>query len=208
VARGDCIGRSVIPRADYHGAHKTTVDTPPVQRWKGAQCTAFVHDILSSQALPPEYVTCDVMVTDLPWKRGYDTFNERAVVSDGRTYDQFMERVAEFAVATDVPLWLVTGKHALAYLPQPDSVLSMRLNEDDALAIGYRPGPEVEQDYGVTQEFLHALAQRYTVAGDWCAGYGRTGRFFLRAGKHAVLSDFNPRCIGYIAEHAPSWSEP
>lgn len=207
MARHDRIGRSVIPRADYHGAHKTTVDVDPVQRWQGERCVAFVHDLLSSQVLLVEYATCSVMVTDLPWKRGFDTFNQRANIADGRTYEQFMARVAEFAETTDVPLWLVTGRHALNYLPKPDAALSMRLNEDDALAIGYRPGSEVERSYGVTQEFLHELAQRYTVAGDFCAGYGRTGRFFLRAGGSAVLSDVNPQCIGYIAAHAGSWAE-
>jgi hypothetical protein len=52
---------------------------------------------------------------------------------------------------------------------------------------------------------LHAIAQRYDTVGDPCCGYGRAGRFFLRAGKRAVLSDFDPHCIGYIAEHAGGW---
>jgi hypothetical protein len=205
VARGDRIGRSVIPRADYHGAHKTTVDAPARDRWEDERCVAFVHDIFVSPELPNEYAVCDVLVADLPWRRGYETFNQRAGVQDGRTYSQFMARVASFAETTEAPLWLITGQHALRHLPKPDAVLPTRLNEDDAIAIGYRPGPETDGTYGLAQEFLRALALRYTVVGDFCCGYGRSGKAFLRAGKRAVLSDFNPRCIGYIAQHAPDW---
>lgn len=182
------------------------VDAPPVQRWEGAGCLAFTHDLMTSPQLPSEYLVCDALVADLPWQKGYETFNQRAGIDDGRTYATFMARVAEIVESTTVPLWLVTGKHALPKLPRPDAALSMRLNEDDAVAFGYRPGPEVDRSYGVAPEFLHALAQSYDVAGDFCCGYGRTARVFLRAGKRAVVSDFNPRCIGYIAENAPSWT--
>jgi hypothetical protein len=196
----------MIPTVAYHGAHKDTVDAEPLDRWEGTRCVAFVHDLITSPELPDQYGPCDVLVTDLPWQIGFDTFNERAGVDDGRTYAQFMARVSEIVEGESVPVWLVTGRHALPKLPTPDAVLDMRLNEDTAVAVGYRPGAEVDGRYGVAPEFLHALAQMYGCAGDFCAGYGRTGRFFLRSGKRAVLSDFNPRCIGYIAEHAPGWS--
>jgi hypothetical protein len=197
--------RTAIPSASYHGAHKPTVNAPAVQRWEGGGCVAFVHDLMSSPALPGEYVDCDVLVADLPWQVGFETFNQRAGLTDGRSYASFMARVSEIVEATTVPVYLVTGKHALPKLPTPDVALPMRLNEDEAVAYGYRPGGEADGGYGVTQEFLYALAQRYAVAGDFCCGYGRTGRFFLRSGKRAVLSDFNAQCIGYIAEHADAW---
>jgi hypothetical protein len=196
--------RSSTPPSDYHGAHKRPATAQPVRRWAGHGCTAFAHDLMSSPRLPEPFAACDVLVTDLPWQKGYEVFNQRAAVADGRSYATFMARVSEIVQSTDVPLYLITGKHAMRYLPAPDCALAMRLNEDAALAIGYRPGPEVARGYGVTQEFLAALARQYGHAGDFCCGYGRTGRFFLRAGKRAVMSDFNPRCIGYIAEHASS----
>lgn len=197
--------RSAIPPVAYHGAHKDTVGAEPLDRWEGLGCVAFVHDILSGPSLPLEYGACDVMVTDLPWQKGYETFNVRAGVDDGRTYATFMARVAEIVETATIPTYLVTGRHALPRLPRPEALMATRLNEDDAVVICYRPGEEVEGRYGVAPEFLHALAQRYDLAGDWCCGYGRTGRVFLRSGKCAVLSDFNPQCIGYIAEHASGW---
>lgn len=198
--------RSAIPTTAYHGAHHPTVDSPPVRRWEGERCVAFVHDVMAGPALPDEYGPCDVYVTDLPWRVGFDTFNERAGIDDGRTYPAFMRRVAEIVEALTVPTWLVTGRHALPALPAPDVVLPTVLNEDKAVAVGFRPGPEAGGRFGVAQELLHALASNYDVVGDFCCGYGRAGRFFLRAGKRAVLSDVNPSCVGYIAAHAPGWS--
>lgn len=202
---GRSSARSMIPTTHYHSGHKAPVVAAPVRRWESPSCTAFVHDLMTSPALPGEFDDCDVLVTDLPWQVGYQTFNDRAGVADDRTYGTFMDRVSEIVESTTCPLYLVTGRHALPKLPEPDAVLPMRLNEDDAVAVAYRPGPEADKSYGVAPEFLHALAQRYQLAGDFCCGYGRTARFFLRSGQRAVLSDFNPNCIGYIAEHAGSW---
>jgi hypothetical protein len=200
------VTRSSIPVAPaYHSAHKPPIDARSVERWSGPGCLAFVHDILSTPALPGEYVICDVLVADLPWQAGFKTFNQRAGVADDRTYAAFMARVAEIVEIVTVPVHLITGRHALTRLPKPDSVLPMMLNEYESVAISYRPGDEIDGRYGVAPEFLAALARRYDCAGDFCAGYGRTGRFFLRAGKRAVLSDLNPQCIGYIAEHADAW---
>jgi len=198
--------RSSIPTVNYHGAHKPPITAPSMDRWEGPRCTAFVHDLMSTATLPAEFDRCDVLVTDPPWQVGFDTFNTRAGVADGRTYGAFMARVTELVAATRVPLYLVTGRHALAKLPAPDVVLPTRLNEDEAIVVGYRPGAEAAGNYGVAPEFLHALAQRYDVAGDFCCGYGRTARFFLRSGKEAVLSDINPTCIGYIAQAATTWT--
>lgn len=194
--------RSTIPKVEYHSAHKPPVVAREVQRYGNLGCVAFVHDLMSSNTLPPEFAHCDVLVTDLPWLKGFDTFNQRAGVNDGRGYQAFMGRVTEIVVADRRPTYLITGRHALGYLPRPDAVVPMQLNEWDACAIAYRPGPEAAGTYHEAGEFLQTLARTYRVAGDFCCGYGRTGRFFMRAGKGAVLSDVNPSCIGYIsAQH-------
>ncbi len=196
----------MIPSTDYHSAHRPAQKAPPVQRWEGNNCLAFVHDLMSAATLPNEFGACDVLTAEIPWQRGFATFNERAGVEDERTYQGFLGRVSEIVSTSTVPVYLLTGRHALARLPEADSVTETKLNEWDALILGYRPDPEIAAaSFGVAQEMLHALAGRYGTVGDFCCGYGRSGRFFLRAGKSAVLSDFDPKCIGYISEHAPGW---
>lgn len=198
--------RSLIPPATYHSAHRPPAAAPPLGRWEGDGCLAFVHDLMASPALPAEFDACDVLTAEIPWQRGFKTFNVRAGIEDGRTYAAFLQRVSEVITGTAVPIYLITGRHALSRLPEPETMTETRLNEWDALILGYRPDPRVGSGtYGVVQEMLHAIAQRYDVVGDFCCGYGRAGRFFLRAGKRAVLSDFDPQCIGYVAEHAAEW---
>lgn len=198
-----------IPRSDYHSAHRRPVRVAQgYDHFDGARVTAFVHDIISGE-LPPAYLGCDVLVADLPWRKGFDEFNQRARIADGRSYPEFMQavsRIVKGSTGAACPTYLITGRHALPYLPTPDIVLPMRLNEDDAVAIGYRPGPETFGEFAIAQEFLHELTKHYEQAGDFCCGYGRTGRFFARAGKRAVLSDVNRDCVGYIAAHADEWS--
>ena len=199
---------SFVPRSDYHSALKPPVtDAPAVDRWEGLNVLAFVHDLMTAPTLPAEYAKVEVLVADLPWQTGFKKFNERAGITEtGRTYAAFMRRVREIVESTGVPTYLITGRHALPKLPTPDVILPMVLNQDEAVAIGYRPGSETDFEYGVAQEFLLALATRYRVAGDFCCGYGRTARTFLRQGKRAVVSDFNASCVGYISQHATEWN--
>ncbi len=198
-----------LPTNNYHSAHKPPVDAPALDRWEGNGCTAFVHDLTASPTLPADYDRCDVLMADLPWQKGYDTFNERAGVSAAPNYVGFMGAVGAVVESTTAPLYLVTGKHALSKLPTPDVTLPVILNaggtEYESLAVGYRPGDEADGRYTFVPELLHVMAQRYDTVGDFCCGYGRNARYFLRSGKHAVVSDFNAQCIGYISDHAPGW---
>jgi hypothetical protein len=116
-----------------------------------------------------------------------------------------MRAVSALVETATVPTWLITGTHAARFLPAADVQLPMMLNEDRAVAYGYRPGAEATTGSTESREFLHTLTEHYKCAGDFCCGYGRTGRFFLRAGKRAILSDVNPQCIGYICAHAHEW---
>jgi hypothetical protein len=203
---------TTVPRTAYHSAHKPPIaGIQPVERFDTAgaysrRLSAFVHDA-SIGALPPEYLACDIIVADVPWQRGFDEFARRAGMP-AATFPSFMTGVSNIikgSVGAACPTYLITGRHALNYLPPPDVILPMRLNQDDAIAIGYRPGAETFADYGDSREFIHALTRHYERIGDFCCGYGRSGRIFLRNGKSAVLSDINPQCIGYIAGATRGW---
>lgn len=201
----------LIPTTAYHGAHRPVVDgLPAVERFDTHPgLVAFRHDLLTDGPLPADYATADVLVTDLPWRLGFDTFNERAGITDDRTYDEFLDVISHIVETTTIPVYLITGRHALSKLPTPATTIPMALNENDAIAVAYRPGDEADGSYGTAPEFLHALTTRgYATVGDPCCGYGRTARVFLRAGKAAVVSDMNPTCIGYISQHAQEWHPP
>lgn len=193
----------------YHSANLLPVhDIVPVDRWEGEDgSVAFVHDLLSGDVnvLPSEYDRCDVLYADLPWRSGFETFNDRAGIHDGRTYPEFMAAVSRAVIAANRPTVLLTGKHALRYLPEPAQTLPARMmgTGEAALAVFYNlvTGKTWAPSYGVPLQ----LARTYTCVGDFCCGYGNVLRAFAQEGKQFVGSDYNPACIGYVAEHAITW---
>lgn len=189
---------------NYHSVYLEPAGAKPRQRWSDSGSVAFVHDICSGP-LPDTYQDCDVLYGDLPWQQGFSGYNDRAGVTDGRTYRTFLEAVAGIVTSQPQPVVLITGRHALRYLPDPDQQLAITvpvLNQA-ALALTYRI--QLPTRLRITTEILAELAREFDRVGDFCCGYGRSSRAFARAGKTFVASDYNPECIGYIADHAPGW---
>lgn len=188
----------------YHSAMwQPAYDGGEARRHESAAGVAFVHDVIADP-LPDEYAECDVLYTDLPWRTGFAEFNERAGVGDGRTYRAFLEAVGWIVREARCPVVLVTGKHALPHLPSPDSVADVTLNGQPAIAACYRLtlAPWLRD----TWEVLRWLAFRFECVGDFCCGYGRSAQVFAESGKRYVASDYNPACIGRIAEQADGWT--
>jgi hypothetical protein len=191
----------LVPVSDYHSAHGVYLDHEPVQRFQIGPSVAFQHDLATG--LPEHYQFCDVLYCDPPWANGFDEFNRRAGVDDGRTYRQFMGAMAGALETVTQPAFIVTGRHALKMLPKPAQVVPIQLNQYASVAIVYNT--EISSTPGTATELLRLLAQSYDSVGDFCCGYGRTLKAFHRQGKPFVGSDINAGCIGYIAMHAPDW---
>lgn len=202
-----------IPTFDYHSAHKPAAEAPAADRVTLGGSVAFVHDIVTAptyRPLPAEYDTCDVLVADLPWKQGFDTFNRRADIADGRTYRDFLAALGRVITTRDTPIYLVTGAHAFKQLPgnlpEPAFNASIRLNEHPSVVIAYR-APMPTRKWTIAQDLLLDLAKSNRRLGDFCCGYGRTARIALAHDRTCTASDVNPHCIGYIAEHLPAWAK-
>jgi hypothetical protein len=195
--------------APYHSANRRPLRPAPapMSGCAGRAGVAFVHDLMTGP-LPDAYRECDVLYADLPWKSGFDEFNRRAGVDDGRTYADFLAAVDTLVHQSGRPAVLTTGKHALGVL-QPDATAPVALswlNRQPGTAALYGLNPPDLPD--TTHQLLHWLARRYDCAGDFCCGYGLTGRVFAAARKRYVLSDHNPACIGQIAATAATWTTP
>lgn len=188
---------------EYHSAHYFERPADPIPYHSTARGVALYHDIASGLPLPEQYQQCDILYADLPWRTGFTEFNRRAGVTGDRSYQELLTAVS--AIVEQAPrAVLVTGKHAGPWLPLADRVMPVRLNEHAALAYLYRTSA---QPVASAPELLSQLAARYRCVGDFCCGYGNSGRIFAQAGKRYVLSDHNPRCIGHIATHADTWTE-
>jgi hypothetical protein len=188
----------------YHSAHAPDVDAPRCARVEVGESVALVHDAATG-VLPGDYAACDVLYADLPWPYGLDTFNARAAVS--QTFPAVMAGIASIVERAWQPTFVVCGKTAERRLPTPDVSAPIRLNQWAAVVLGYRVTdlpelPAVPTD----SDLIAALANRFGRVGDFCCGYGRTLRLFAKRGKAFTGSDYNPHCIGYIAEHAREWA--
>lgn len=189
---------SIPQRHPYHSQLRPPVDAPAAERFTLGESVVFRHDV--AEGLPVEYDDCDVLYSELPWRNGMSVFNERAGASI--TYKDFLGAVSVIALISEVPLILVTGKHALTRLPDPRQVLTLSLNGDSAVAVIY--GARTKPANTAT-EIITRMANGFSRVGDFCCGYGRTLRIFHQAGKTFVGSDYNARCVGYIAQHAGEW---
>jgi hypothetical protein len=187
-------------RTDYHSAHYPEQPAPERHGYYSPRGVALVHDVTSGP-LPGEYTRCDVFYTDPPWRSGYDEFAARVGILVP-SYHDFMDALV-FSIPAGIPAVVVTGKHAALHFGSDYRPFPIRLNEHDAIA--YARGLEVPPGQAAEQ-VGRQLAATYECVGDPCCGYGNTARWFVEAGKRFVVSDLNPRCIGYISEHEKGWA--
>ena len=176
-------------------------DWPPVARHVGKAGVACRHDLLDG--VPPEMLAADVWYADLPWRDGFDKFAQWAGTPQKGLYSDLLNRVAGDIRESGKPTCLVTGKHAVRSLT-PQHVAPVSLNGGAAVACLWNMQP-----WGVvydTTVLLKRFAQQYGTVADFCCGYGRAGRVFAQAGKRYIMSDFDAKCIGYIAAHEGGWA--
>jgi len=179
----------------YHTALGDDIKVEPADIVRVGDSVAFCHDLM--EGLPADYDVCDVLYTELPWRNGFDKFNERAGVDDGRAYEDFMAALSDILLRVNKLTIIVTGSHAERLLPAPTMKFDCLLNGGQA--IGYVYGGAFHGK-GDTVAILKTLALKYQCIGDFCCGYGRSAKIFHDAGKRFVVSDYNAKCIGYIAK--------
>jgi hypothetical protein len=188
---------------NYHSALKPPVESAgDITRVKYRNNIAFVHDIINC-SFANEFCNCDLLYAEPPWRHGFEIFNDRAKVDDARTYPQFMNAIGDIIKSVLIPVVIIIGKHAVGYMPSPNEIISTNLNGYPALAYVYHTQLGVKCPN--TEYLLSWLARRYSCVGDFCCGYGGTGRIFSRFGKSWVMSDYNPDCINYIESHMREW---
>ena len=189
------LNRAILPA--YHSAlHEDLTNITPIDRVElPTGSIAFTHDIMNP--LPVEYQTCDVLYTEIPWHKGLEVYDRRAGVQ-GRTYAELIgaiERIIDrFKIITVLPL----GKTALKMLPEPDQTSTVTINGAASMLAVYHGFLPIHFQTDI--QVSNYLAINYQRVGDFCCGYGRIGRIFQEHGKTFVMSDYNPKCIGYIKQ--------
>lgn len=190
---------------EYHSAtgKDGAVEAPDLDHWEGRCGVALVHDIGAEPNLPAVFDQTDVLYAEPPFRPGYEKFHDRAGVTPKLTYPAFIAVCSQTIKAKGGVL--IVGRHAEKYAAAPTYSHPVELHKHgwEALALWYGMAPDHVP--ATVDDIIRYLAARFECVGDFCCGYGVTGRHFAQAGKRFVLSDVVPSCIGYLAEHADGW---
>lgn len=159
---------------------------------------AFCHDI--TKGIHIAYNTCDIIYSEPSWIDGYQKFLERSESKEESTYLQYLDAINEWINQFECPFALLLGKHALKNICRFDSSITIKLFGYDAGIYGWRIDLSKYQSK-TNIEFIEKLANDFQRVGDFCCGYGNTGKIFKERGKNFIMSDINKKCISYIRDN-------
>lgn len=184
----------------YYSALGKEEDAEPKCWYECDSGTAHVHDL--SAGIPAAMYKASVWYADLPWRAGFEKFGDRAGKPQSLEFSTLMGKINRLILAAEKPAVMVTGRHAKAFF-NPDAVSPCILNGSDAIAMLWKIRPFKGKPTG--EQILANLALEFSTVGDFCCGYGTSGRIFKQAGRSFVLSDLSAKCIGHIAAHEKDW---
>lgn len=156
---------------------------------------------VNTQPVPDEFKECDLIYAEPMWPAGVKNFDARAGAATP-SYGDHAKAVAALLRGLRVPTVMTTSKAMLKHMPRPDMTMVIDLNGNPADVAFWNGAVGFGDD---NRSLIRDLATRYNVVGDWCAGYGTTGRLFIEVGKQAHMADYNADCCGFIAEHMEFW---
>jgi hypothetical protein len=163
------------------------------------------HNVLDQ--LPSEFLECDILYAEPAWRAGIKKFNERAGASvDFKEYVLSIRRIIE---ESDVPVVLNWGANETKQMPPPSMAYKSKLwNISDCVFSVYNLGVQWPM-FDSTESFLEWAAKRleFECIGDFCCGYGNSGKIFKNYGKRFVMSDYDQQCVGYIAQSLMNYNE-
>jgi len=184
----------------YHSALTQDVKVEPCNRFEKDGNIAFVHDLW--HGIADEFKLCSVLYTEIPWQAGLKKFDKRANIGQERHYADFLHKVGLWVTQLHKPTVIVLGKQSIKYLPIPDFTYTTEINKAPAIANVYGTRlTNITDEYSIIQQLLQA----HHSIGDFCCGYGRVAKIAKEMGKNFVMSDYNPKCIGYIQQEYDKW---
>lgn len=187
----------------YHSALKKgkIAEAKPCHRAVLPGLTAFTWDIFHGWT--DEHLLGDGLYMDIPWRHGFKVFEERAGVSTRyRTHIGMLEQVNRMLGEWDAPAVVTHGAQVAEFLTGASMRFDSTLNGDECLVSVWNAD---DAPGGSSEEVLAWIADRSSTLVDPMCGYGRTGRYAKMRRKATILSDYNPTCIGYIAENWEAW---
>lgn len=186
LAKGQLEDAEALPSGVVHFDHREN----SVQVWD-----------INSDPIPEEFRECDLIYAEPAFPAGMAIFDERAGAKHTQ-YDVYATNFGRIIRELGKPTVMFLPDRALKFLPPPDFTTKVDLNGNLTMVAFWNGAFALG---GSNKDLIRGLACEYNRVGDFCCGYGTTGRLFIEAGKNCVLSDYNPLCCGYVADHMEGW---
>ena len=155
---------------------------------------ALLFDV-ENDSIPEVFYTAEFVYIEPPFSQGYDVFNKR-VNQKGRGYNFLLYKTLEVLNKLNKPFYIL-GQKRLPLL-KPLLVGQINFSAHKSIANLYSNRPIKAQS---TNELQSLLFETYDIGLDFMCGYGNLVNMALKHNKKIIISDYNPKCLGYIYEN-------
>ncbi len=186
----------------YHSAvngRGCDVDCEPIDEYAADGNLAFAHDVMVGW--DRRFGGAGVIYCEPAWRHGFVKFMAKAGVEvPSKLYRQYLGNVRAIVRRAGCPAYVLMGKSMIRQM-SPDAVVDVYMPVHGGWAFyGLYGGASRNVHKKTTlqaERFICEKAQGPVL--DFCCGYGHIAEQCMEHGKNWILSDVNPKCIGYIA---------
>jgi hypothetical protein len=188
----------------YHSALESANDLPDeeLDNYEAPDGSLlFQHDILSG--MDERFRQAEVVYTEPAWRKGFQRFMKRAEVDRPEDYSDYIGRQEAVIRELGVPAFMIGGRNTFPYVdPDDGHEIWFDFHDCEAWVYLWNGAEDGFDPYEIESvvDVLYHVVENYDWALDFNCGQGRTARAMNDAGKHAICSDVNGRCIRQIAE--------
>ncbi len=151
----------------------------------------FKHDLTAG--IPKIYNKCDLLYTEPSWLVGYKIFCKRANMVPYGDYKKYISMLSNLTYGKKT-IVMIIGKSAIKNMNQNYSKIRVKMNNYWETAYGWNIDLS-KYNESKSFEFIKQLSNDYNNVGDFCCGFGNTGRIFKENGKNFIMSDISGEVV-------------
>lgn len=185
----------------------------------------FRHDIVSKE-IHPFFKDAEAIYSEPAWPAGYAIFCERAnkTIIRGLDYSSYLLSILSVVYALKVPTYLIIGARMGKlidsligdYIPDldidwtfPTKILGYRAYVLTAFLTQDQINNLLDQQCNIKNntDIIEHVTSNHDHILDFSCGYGNIVESAMRKGKKFICSDFNGKCVYYVASELMGYRE-
>ena len=145
--------------------------------------------------IPKLFYTAEFVYLEFPYRSGYDVFNNR-VNKKGVGFGYLQLKTLEILERLNKPFYIIAEKRMPILKPLLIDRIYYSAHKSDTYLYSNKPIKAKS-----TNELQSLLFETYDIGLDFMCGYGNIVVKALEHNKKIIVSDINPKCLGYIYEN-------